>query len=103
MKKDNRLIALLQAVGLISYIALVAFVMQNAESFLDGTSEFLRAILFLTLFSTSALICGSITLGYPGYVLWKTKDAGRAMEIVAYTALFLVIFVFLGIALLATI
>ena len=72
MKKNPILIGFLQAVGLVTYISLLVFLIRHRlEQQEDGT--FFMMLLVFTMFATSALISGVITLGYPAYLAWKQK------------------------------
>lgn len=84
----------LQALGLVSYIALIGTIINNAQTFFGRIDHTIFApILFLTLFSVSALISALVTLGYPFLVFWDRKNTRQALEIVVYTAAWLVLFI----------
>jgi hypothetical protein len=88
MKKTPQTIGALQAVGLVAYVVFVASVIQTVASVFPNSkvpNPILGASLFLLLFVTSALISGSIALGYP-IVLFFIKDKrGEALETVGWT------------------
>jgi hypothetical protein len=87
MKKTPRVIGLYQALGLTSYVSLVSLTMsQGSKIFGEVDNKILAPILFLSLFSTSALICALITLGYPLIVFLDKKNTREAVMIVGYTA-----------------
>jgi len=84
---------LIQATGLAAYISTVALFMQNAQSWLGRLEDNLSGpILFLSLFSFSALICGLITFFYPVKLFFIDNKKKSAVEVVLYTALFLFLF-----------
>jgi hypothetical protein len=99
-KRDLRLVALLQAVGLGFYIALVSYFIWNAERWIGKMNSFWGPLLLLSLFSFSALICALITFGYAARLFWDEKRVKRALKLVLYTAGWLGAFVLLLIALL---
>lgn len=78
---------LYQALGVVGYISLIATLMQNIERMLGRIEDsFLAPIAFLTLFSTSALICGLIVF-YNPYKLFFDGKKKEAIEIVLSTAI----------------
>ncbi len=83
-----------QALGVAVYCTLVGLFMWNAENIFGKTDTFFIPIALLTLFSTSALICGLIVF-YKPYKLFFAGKKTEAINIVLSTAGFLVIFVFL--------
>jgi len=82
-----------QAAGVVLYITLVAFVMQNGERVFGSMDNFIGPIVFLTLFSVSALICAMLTLWNSVQLFWIKKKPAEAMRLVGYTTLFLALFV----------
>ena len=92
------LIGLLQALGLASYISLIAVFIQNAIKWFGPLNNFTGPIIMLTLLSLSVLICGFIALGYPIKLFFVKKQPQKAIKVVAFTALFLLIFLGLFIA-----
>jgi hypothetical protein len=87
------LLGLAQALALTIYIGLVGWLMWSSQSWSGQTPGVLGILFFLTIFVTSALISGLITLGYPGYLLFKHKDAPTAIKLVLCTASWLGCFV----------
>lgn len=83
--------AFLQALGLSVYISLIATIMWNVEKWMPVKS-ILGPILFLTLFSVSVLTCGFLALGYPIYLFWIAGRKPEAIKTVAYTTLWLILF-----------
>lgn len=90
--------AFMQAAALIAYVALVALLLRNAERIFGNMGSYLGPLLFISLFSTSALIAGLLTLGYPVLLIWDKKRPTDGVRVVAYTAGWLALFVliFLG-------
>lgn len=87
------LIAFGQALALVLYIVVVASFINQAESWLDQIPDLLGGILFITIFSTSALMAASLTLGYPIYLFWKTKKFDQSIRLVVYTIVWLLVFI----------
>jgi len=91
MKKNPVLIGLVQALALVGYVSLVVLVMRSEPG--GGEPEFLGIMTILLLFSTSALVSATITLGYPIYLFWKQHEFKLAIKSVVSTAIWLVFFV----------
>ena len=94
------LIAFLQALGMALYCSLIALFMWNANSMFGKITDFRGPLLFLVLFTTSALISALITLGYPFILFYQKKKPVEALRLIIYTAGFLVLFTFFAILLL---
>ena len=92
------LIGLLQALGLATYISLIAVVIQNAMRWFGPLNNLTGPIISLSLLSVSVLICGFISLGYPIKLFFVKKDYMRAIRIVAFTTLSMFVFLALFIA-----
>ena len=90
MRKTPIFIGFIQAAGLMIYVSAVGFVMQHGGEWFGQTDGFLTILLVLTLFATSALICAAITLGYPAHLIWRKKEFKEALQVVIYTAAWLV-------------
>jgi hypothetical protein len=88
---------LFQALGVAVYCLLIGLFMGNGNQIVGDLALPLGPVLVLLLFSTSALICGTIVFYYP-YKLFVAKKTKEAMEVVISTAAFLFIFllIFLG-------
>ncbi|OGY58413.1 MAG: hypothetical protein A3C03_01225 [Candidatus Colwellbacteria bacterium RIFCSPHIGHO2_02_FULL_45_17] len=91
MKKNPIVIGLAQALVLVGYISLVVQLMRSGLTEREPT--FLTMLLILTVFTTSALISGTITLGYPVYLFWKQKEFKLAIKSVVSTAIWLSFFI----------
>ena len=87
MKHSPQTIGALQAIGLVLYIILVATVIQTISSIAPDSSPnpALGISIFLLTFVTSALICGSIALGYPIKLFFTENKRSEAMQVVAWT------------------
>lgn len=89
--------AFLQALGLVAYCGVVASLMWHAQKAFKTVPEYFAPLLFLTVFTTSALICGILAL-YQPFLLWEQRQTRRALKLVLYTALWLVAMVILLVA-----
>ncbi len=87
------MIGLAQALGLTVYISLVAIIFWKAEEWFGRVPEYLGPVLMLSMLSTSALICGLITLAYPAFLLWKKNQPVKALKLIGFTAAWMVLFV----------
>ena len=87
-------IAFLQALGLTAYCSLVAFLLWHSNQWFGKIPSYFAPFLFLTLFTTSALISAIITLGYP-FLLWQKKQTRQAVRLVFYTVGWLISFTLL--------
>ena|SRR3989338_7803035 len=86
-------ISFVQATGLLIYCGLVALLIWNGNKWFGKVPNYIGPLLFLTLFTTSALVCALIVLGYPFYLLWEKKKTHDAIKLVSYTAFWSVLFV----------
>lgn len=70
-------IAFLHSVGIILYIACVSFFMFFGEEFFGKEDTYLMPVVFLTLFTLSAAVVGSLMFGKPVmlYLDGKKRDA----------------------------
>jgi hypothetical protein len=94
-------VSFIQALGIFFYISLIAILFQNGERLFGGMPSFLGFILFLTLFSVSALICAIICLSYPFYLAWEKKETKKALSVIFYTTGYLFMFFLIILALIA--
>ncbi|MCJ7804918.1 hypothetical protein MUP35_04280 [Patescibacteria group bacterium] len=92
-KLSLKLIAFLQALGLVFYCGLVSLLFWQGENLFGRYPSFLAPLLMLVLFSTSALIVALLTLGYPIVLFWKKKQTMQALRLVGYTAGWLITFI----------
>ena len=86
-------IGFLQALGVIGYISLISYALQNGERVFGSMNDFIGPVMFLTLFAVSALVCALITLGFPVKLFWIEKKQTEALKLVGYTTAFLALFV----------
>ena len=97
MKKLDKLplyiVALFQSLSLIAYISLVGLLMSRTEHWFDQVPDFIGISFFLTIFTTSALISVTITLGYPAYLFWKNKKMDQSIKLIVYTIIWLIFFI----------
>lgn len=105
MKFDKKLckISFLQALGLIIYVSLVSIIFWKGNVWFPKMNPYVGPLLLLTLFAVSALISAIITLGYPFFLWQKHNKLKEAINVVVYTAGWIVGFIILGFAILATI
>ena len=87
---------ILQAFGVAIYCAVVGIFIWNANHLFGPMNNFFGPILFLIIFSTSALICALIVF-YKPYKLFFSGKKNDALSIVVYTAvsLFAILALFL--------
>lgn len=78
------------SLGVVAYVALVAAVMQNAESLFGSVNTVLAATAFLLLFSVSAAVVGSLVFGYPA-VLFLGGKRREGLTAAAFTVGFLAV------------
>jgi hypothetical protein len=98
MKRKKRyslgFIAFFQALSLILYCSLIALLFWQGNQWFGKLPNYFGPLLFLVLFSTSALICAVITLSYP-FILWQKKQLGQAVRLIIYTSGWLIFFTLL--------
>lgn len=93
--KNPMKIGLLQALGLVGYISLVSAFMFNAEKIFGGTDTVLAPVLILSLFVTSALICGLLVFGKAIVDYLEDKKVDMAVKKVLFTLMWMVCLVLL--------
>lgn len=90
----------LHALGLLAYVAGVAWVMSNAERWIEPAPEITKGMAFLTLFVLSAAITGTLVLGKPIllFLSGQKKDALTLFgaTIVSIVILLAILFVILS-------
>ena len=96
-KTSLNLISFLQALGLAIYCSLVALLFWKGNHLFGNDSNYWGPVLFLIIFTTSALISALIVLGYPIYLIWQKKQIAMALRLIGYTAGWLIAFALLGI------
>jgi len=86
--------SLLNALGTVIYVALIAIVMDNAPKIFGEMKSIASPIAFLLLFITSAAITGGLVLGRP-IMVYLDNQKPAAVKLFAYTVGWLFIFTFL--------
>jgi len=86
-------IAFLQALGLFLYCSLIAIIFWQGNRWFGPVPSYFGPLLFLTLFTTSALVCGFIVAGYPFILFWEHKKTKEAVQLLGLTALWSLFFV----------
>jgi hypothetical protein len=89
-------VGLMQAGGVVAYILAFASLVSAIEK-TGGADppQILAMAFFLTAFVTSALICGSLVLGYSALLLLD-KQTKRAVEVLVWTAGYLALAILLA-------
>ena len=94
MKTSPRIIGFIQAAGLALYVSIFATLVQQAQnwSLLHNVQPgpIMSIVLFLLAFIISALICGSLILGYP-LLLFSSGKHHEAAKTVLWSLLWLVV------------
>ncbi|PIV09835.1 hypothetical protein COS31_00520 [Candidatus Roizmanbacteria bacterium CG02_land_8_20_14_3_00_36_15] len=87
MKKKERLclISFFQAFGLTLYCSVVGLLFWKGNAIFGKVPNYWGPLLFLVIFTTSALISGLITLGYPFILFWEKKQTVKALKLIVYT------------------
>jgi len=97
MKTSPKIAGLLQATGLVAYVVVFALLANVVREWAIARSAepepVLAMTLFLLAFVTSALICASIVFAYP-VALFFDGQKRAAVEVVFWSAAWLVVFVF---------
>jgi len=88
-------IGLTQALGVTAYCGLIGLIFWKGEEWFGRMPNYLGPVLMLTLLSTSALICALITLAYPAFLIWKKNQPVKALKLIGFTAVWMVLFVVL--------
>jgi hypothetical protein len=89
---------LYQSLGLAAYCILIAFIMNNLSKLFPNNNvpiNLLQPFIFLIIFLVSALITGSIALGYPISLAFK-KNIKEAAFIVLSTVLWSILFLIIA-------
>ncbi len=82
----NKLVqrSLLNALGTIAYVSVVATIMQNGERIFGNINQTLAPIAFLTLFVLSAGVTGGLVLGKP-VLMYLDNQKKEAIKLFLYT------------------
>jgi hypothetical protein len=76
--------SLLNALGTIAYVSVVATVMQNGEKIFGNMNQTTGPIAFLTLFVLSASVTGGLVLGKP-VLMYLNNQKSDAIRMFIYT------------------
>jgi hypothetical protein len=66
-------LSFVHSLGVMAYIMVVAWIINNAEKFFGKTSNFWGPVMFLMLFVFSALLTGILVLGRPIWMYLQNK------------------------------
>jgi len=91
--KDSKLVfwALVDALGILVYVAMVAYFMTHAsETFGGEDKKFIDPIIFLLLFVVSASTTSLLFFGRPIYMYWEGLKR-EAVKLLLYTLGFLIL------------
>lgn len=94
-KKKLPCIAFYQALGIAIYCGLVGLLFWKGNEWFGKVPNYWGPLLFLILFSASALVCAVIVFGYPFILFWEKEKPREALRLVVYTAGWLVFFTLL--------
>lgn len=75
----------LQALGVVAYSSVVAGIIFNGNKIFGNMNNYFGPLAFLTMFSTSVLICGLLVF-YKPYLLFFSGKKKEAIETVVSTA-----------------
>ncbi len=84
-----------QALGVLVYCLAIGLFITQGNNLFGKLPEIVSVILFLVIFVTSALICGSIVFIYPVSLYLKEKDTKKSVKIIVLTSVWLIVFVLL--------
>jgi hypothetical protein len=82
--------SILNTLGVVTYVALVALFMNNANAWLGKEDTILTGIVFLLLLSVSAATVGSLVFGYPIFLFLDGKKREALQAIIMTIGLLLV-------------
>jgi hypothetical protein len=100
-KYSPMLVGVLQAAAIAVYILTFASLITQIGQPSPRIPEFAAASFFLLAFVFSALVCGSLALGYPALLAVRGK-VSRAVKIVAWSALTFAVILLLAIVVLVS-
>lgn len=86
-------LAFFQALGLATYCSLVGLFLTYGNTIFGKVPNYFGPLLMLMLMCTSALVCGLIALYNPIILIFKKKKPLMALRLVAYTVLWLILFI----------
>lgn len=79
-------IGFFQALGLVGYCSLIALFISQANKWFGKAPNYFGPLLFLMLFTTSALISALIVGAYPFILYFNKRQTKQAIKLVFYTA-----------------
>lgn len=88
--KNEKLLALLNALGVAIYTILVALVMRNGERVFGKMDNLFGPVAFLLLFVLSAAVVGALILGKP-VMMYFDGQKKEAVKMFVQTVLWLVV------------
>jgi hypothetical protein len=88
-------ISFLHSLGVLVYVSLVSLIMSNAEELFGKEENFTSPIVFLLLFSLSALVVGGLILIKP-FMLYQGNKKKDALTLLFATGGFLALFTILA-------
>lgn len=97
------IVGLYQALGVVVYTVLLALIINSLGRLENQAPEVLATPFFLTLLVLSAGITGSLVFGLPVYFAFSKNNVKRAVSILAYTFLFILVFILISALLILTI
>ena len=92
-KKSLCFVGFLQAVSIFLYCSLIGVILWKGEVFFGPVPNFTAPLLALSLLVTSVIVCALLAFGYPVYLFWDKKESKKALELVGYTALWLILII----------
>lgn len=98
MGKKLLISSLRNALGTIVYVAIVSWIILNAEKIFGTMKNILGPIAFLLLFVTSAAITGFLVLGQP-IMLYVDNNKQEAIKLFIFTVAWLFLFTLIALAL----
>jgi hypothetical protein len=84
----------LQAFGVAAYCSLIGIVLWQGPNVFPKVNSYFGPVMFLLLFSTSALVCGLMVF-YKPYQLFFAGKKKEAIGVVVSTSLWLFLFLFI--------
>ena len=103
MKKMHpALLGLIQAVGVIIYVAIISGLLTLMGKIAEQPADFFAASIMLLLLVFSAAICGALVFGYPVYFLIN-KNVKKALATLGYTLLYFAIVLIIALVIVSVI
>lgn len=98
---DTKKLGFLQALGVTIYCSLIGIIFWQGPHIFPKVNPYFGPVMFLLLFSTSALICG-LTVFYRPYKLFFAGKKQEAISVVIATTLWLFLFLLIAFLLMIT-